>query len=187
MWQEIAEEKKKKCCRCCRSAANTVEVRQLAHAQTVFWLTKNVDALIYIYSLTIHSFVPFQQFVSDNQKLDYQCDMSGICQRQISGWSWSCNRTPEINPLCWSSFLRAPKWAKYCIVLIIICKSKILLLASLEGVKYWWWGLLCDDLSRSLPSTRIIRLVHCVLCLFAREPPSAGWRWHTGAKLQRSR
>lgn len=56
--------------------ANTVEVRLSAHAQFAF---------IYTLSLTIHSFGPFQQFMSDNQKLDYQCDMARICQREISG------------------------------------------------------------------------------------------------------
>lgn len=35
---------------------------------------------ILMLSLTLsHSFVPFQQFVSDNQKLDNHGDMSGIC------------------------------------------------------------------------------------------------------------
>lgn len=51
---------------------------QSAQAEIVFWVSKNVNALIYAFSLIIHSFVPFQQFVSDTKKLDYQCDMSGI-------------------------------------------------------------------------------------------------------------
>lgn len=66
---------------------DAVEVRKSAHAQFAFWVRENVNALIYPSSLTIHSFVPFQQFMSDNQKLDYQCDMSRMCQRQISGSS----------------------------------------------------------------------------------------------------
>lgn len=75
-----------------------IDVTRSMRRLFVFWVRKNVNALIYTFSLTIHSFVPFQQFVSDNQKLDYQCDMSGICQRQISGWSLSYNRMPQINP-----------------------------------------------------------------------------------------
>lgn len=46
-----------------RSTTNTAEVRESAHAQIVFWVVENVNALIYTHSLTIHSFVPFQQFV----------------------------------------------------------------------------------------------------------------------------
>lgn len=52
---------------------------------------EDVDGLIHTYSLTIHSFVPFQQFMSDKQKLDYQGDMSRLCQRQIRGWSLAHN------------------------------------------------------------------------------------------------
>lgn len=62
--------------------ANTVEIRKSA---VVLRVVEDVDALIYTYSLTIHSFVPFQQFMSDNQKLDYRGDTSRLCQRQIRG------------------------------------------------------------------------------------------------------
>lgn len=165
----------------------TIEIRTSARAQIVF-LSQNVNALIF--SLTIHSFVPFQQFMSDNQKWDYQRDMSRMCQRQISSGSSGVqhlNRMPGINPFVEALLLRASKWANCRTLLIIICVSqRLLLLGSLEGVKYWWRGLLCDDLSWSLPSTKIIRLVHCVLCLFASEPQSvcgpAVARWSRAAR-----
>lgn len=64
------------------SNGSSAGIKKSAHI--VLW-ARDVDALIQTFSLNIHSFVPVQQFMSDNQKLDYQCDMSGICQRQISG------------------------------------------------------------------------------------------------------
>lgn len=67
--------------------ADSAEIRKSALAQIVFGIGEKVDAFIYTFSLTIHSFVPFQQFMSDNQKLDYHCDMCTTRQRHIGGWS----------------------------------------------------------------------------------------------------
>lgn len=69
----------------CSKSTATAAVLGSKSLHTLSCELETVDALIQTFSLNIHSFVPVQQFMSDNQKLDYQCDMSGICQRQISG------------------------------------------------------------------------------------------------------